>query len=59
MDHGESGPRGLCVTRVVMEAREKDTGSATIHFLNTEELIAPEIVTKLKIAIQRAALVNT
>ena len=58
MEPGGSGLRGLYVTRVAMEARERDTDSVTIHFLCTEELIALEIEMKLRTVIQRAVLVS-
>ena len=58
MEPGGIGLRGLYVTRVAMEARERDIDSVTGHFLCTEGLIALEIDIKLRTVIQRAALVS-
>jgi len=58
LEHGDSGPHGLFVTRAVMEAREEDIGSVTIHFLCMVELIVLEIDTKGKTVIQTAVLVS-
>ena len=58
MEAGESGLRGLSVTRVVTAARKQDIGSATILFRYMEELTAPETDTKQRTVIQRVALVS-
>ena len=58
MEPGVSGLRGLYVTKVATEARERDIDSVAVHFLCTEELIALEIDIKLRTVIQRTALVS-
>ena len=58
MDPGESGPRGLPVTRAVMGARGRDIGSVTILFPCTVELTALATDMKQRTVTQRAVLVS-